>query len=44
MGNFEKLNVWQKFKNIAVNIYKLTASGRFSSYFGLNDQIRRAAV
>jgi four helix bundle protein len=44
MGNFEKLKVWQRAKNLAVYIYKLTAKGKFTSDFGLRDQMRRAAV
>ena len=44
MGNFEDLKVWQRAKDLAVYIYKLTAHGRFSKDFGLRDQIRRAAV
>ena len=44
MGNFEKLIVWQRSKNFAVHVYRITASGAFSSDFGLRDQIRRAAV
>jgi four helix bundle protein len=44
MGNFKKLIVWQKAKNLAVSIYKLTDSGDFIKDFGLKDQIRRASV
>ncbi|NWH06915.1 four helix bundle protein, partial [Desulfobacter latus] len=44
MGHFEKLNVWQRSKDLAVIIYKITACGGFSSDFGLRDQVRRAAV
>jgi four helix bundle protein len=44
MGNFKKLHVWQKAKDLAVRIYKLTDSGSFIKDFSLKDQIRRAAV
>jgi len=44
MGDFRKLNVWQKAKDLAVNIYRLTNQGAISSDYGLRDQIRRAAV
>lgn len=44
MGNFMKLNVWQKAKKLAVRVYQLTDSGSFIKDFGLKDQMRRAAV
>ncbi len=44
MGDFRKLRVWQIAKNLAVNIYKLTKSSKFSRDFGMIDQIQRAAV
>ncbi|MFZ2339143.1 MAG: four helix bundle protein [Bacteroidales bacterium] len=44
MGDFTKLRVWQIAKNLAVNIYKLTKSSKFSRDFGMIDQIQRAAV
>jgi four helix bundle protein len=44
MGKFEDLKVWQRAKNLAVYIYKLTAKGHFAKDFGLQDQMRRAAV
>ena len=36
--------VWQKSKQLAVAVYKLTADGKFCADYGLRDQIRRAAV
>ena len=42
MGNFKELRVWQKAKDLAVFIYKLTAHGEFSKDWALRDQIRRA--
>jgi four helix bundle protein len=44
MGNFRELRVWQRGKDLAVYVYKMTGSGAFSKDFGLCDQIRRAAV
>lgn len=44
MGKFEDLRVWQRAKNLAVYIYKLTSHGKFNKDFGLKDQIRRASV
>jgi four helix bundle protein len=44
MGRFRELKVWQKAKDLAVYIYKLTFHGEFSTDYGLRDQIRRASV
>ena len=44
MGNFRELKVWQRAKDLAVFIYKLTTHGEFSKDYGLRDQIRKAAV
>jgi four helix bundle protein len=44
MGNFKKLRVWQKAKDLAVRIYKLTEYGPLGKDYGLRDQIRRAVV
>ncbi len=44
MPGFRQLNVWQRSKKLAVEIYRLTQTERFSRDFGLRDQIRRAAV
>jgi four helix bundle protein len=44
MGNFEKLHVWQKAKDLSVKVYKLTRNGEFSKDFGFRDQIQRSAV
>ena len=44
MGKFQNLKVWQKAKDLAVYIYKITTEGKFARDFGLRDQIRRAAV
>jgi four helix bundle protein len=42
--DFKKLSVWQKSKDLAVDIYKITSSGTISKDYGIIDQIRRAAV
>jgi len=44
MGKFQDLKVWQRSKDLAVYIYKLTSEGKFVKDFGLRDQIRRAGV
>jgi four helix bundle protein len=44
MGNFQELKVWQRAKDLAVYIYKITGSGVFAKDYGLKDQIRRASV
>ena len=44
MGDFRKLKVWMKAKELAVYIYQITKSGEISKDFGLRDQMRRAAV
>jgi four helix bundle protein len=41
---FEDLIAWQKARQLAADIYRITAQGEFARDFGLRDQIRRAAV
>jgi four helix bundle protein len=41
---FEDLKVWQKAREVNLQIYKLSNSGSFSKDFGLKDQIRRASI
>jgi len=41
---FRELDVWQKAKELAVLVYRVSAKGSLSSDFGLRDQIRRSAV
>ncbi|MEW6586496.1 MAG: four helix bundle protein [Nitrospirota bacterium] len=43
-NGFRDLIVWQKAKDLAINIYKETGSVSFSHDFSLKDQIRRSAV
>jgi four helix bundle protein len=40
----EDLIVWQKAKNLSIEIYSVSNVGVFSKDFGLRDQIRRSAV
>jgi four helix bundle protein len=44
MGDFRKLLVWQKAKELAINIYKLVKTQPISRDYGLRDQIQRASV
>jgi len=44
MGDFRKLQVWLKAKDLAVKIYQLTNKSSISKDFGFKDQIQRAAV
>ena len=44
MGKFRELKVWQRAKDLAIFIYKLTDHSSFAKDYGLRDQIRRAAV
>lgn len=41
---FKGLVVWQKARDLAVDIYKLTDLGKFRQDYGLRDQMRRSAV
>ncbi|HEY5973570.1 MAG TPA: four helix bundle protein [Geobacteraceae bacterium] len=43
-GGFEELAVWQRSKELAVEVYRLTNAGAFAKDFGLRDRMRRAAV
>ena len=42
--SFKDLNVWQEARNLAVEVYRVSAKGPLSRDFGLRDQIQRAAV
>ena len=42
--SFEKLKVWQKSKNLSINIYEVTAKFPNEEKFGLVSQLRRCAV
>jgi len=41
---FRDLIVWQKAKDLAVTIYRVSEEGALSRDYGLCDQIRRSAV
>ena len=43
-GGFKELVVWQRSKELAVQIYRLTSNGAFQKDYGLTDQMRRSAV
>ncbi|MGD9105093.1 MAG: four helix bundle protein [Desulfobacterales bacterium] len=44
MGKFQDLKVWQRAKDLAVYLYRLTGKGAFAKDYSLRDQIRRAGV
>jgi four helix bundle protein len=44
MGRFQDLKVWQRAKDLAVYLYRLTGKGTFAKDCSLRDQIRRAGV
>jgi four helix bundle protein len=44
VGDFFELIVWQRSKDLAVFIYRITNEEPFSKDYGLRDQIRRAGV
>ena len=41
---FEGIEAWQRARELAKQIYKISNDGPFARDFGLRDQIRRAAV
>jgi len=41
---FEEIQVWQKARVLANELYGITGSGAFAKDFGLRDQLRRAGV
>ena len=44
MGKFMELKVWQRSKDLAIYVYKITKEGDVARDYGFRDQIRRAAV
>jgi four helix bundle protein len=44
MGDFRKLLVWQKAKELAVKVYQLAKNQNILKDFGYKDQIQRAAI
>jgi four helix bundle protein len=43
-AGFRELKVWQKSKDLAVHVYKITGMGPFCKDFGFRDQMRRSSV
>ena len=44
MGDFQKLKVWQRSKDLAVSIYRIINQGSFSRDYCLKDQVWRSAI
>jgi four helix bundle protein len=44
IDKFEDIEAWQKARELAREIYRVTNQGAFAKDFGLRDQIYRAAV
>jgi four helix bundle protein len=44
MGDFRKLEVWQKTQKLVSSVYKLTGAFPSTERYGLTSQMRRAAV
>ncbi len=44
MGDFRKLEVWQKTQNLVSSIYRVTDTFPGTERYGLTSQMRRAAV
>jgi four helix bundle protein len=44
MGDFRKLEVWQKSQQLVVSIYRITSGFPAAERYGLSAQMRRAAV
>ena len=42
MTGFRELHVWQKSKELAVEIYKITQEETFRRDYGFKDQIRKS--
>ena len=41
---FKELLVWQKARDLAIEVYKITTQGSFRRDYGLTDQMRRSSV
>ncbi len=44
MGDFRKLEVWQKTQKLVSSVYRLTGTFPVAERYGLSSQMRRAAV
>jgi four helix bundle protein len=43
-GGFKELVVWQRSKDLAVQVYRHTSIGSFLKDYGLTDQMRRSSI
>jgi hypothetical protein len=41
---FKELQVWQRAKKLAVNVYKLTTGGSMAPQYALAEQMRRSSI
>ena len=41
---FKNLLVWQKARDLAIDVYQVTAQGDFKHDYGLTNQMRRSVV
>jgi len=41
---FEELPVWQKARDLVVQIYKITQQGKFVKDYSLTDQVRKSSI
>ncbi len=41
---FKKLLVWQKARDLAIDVYRITGQESFKRDYGMTDQVRRSAV
>ena len=44
IARFEDLKVWQRGRQLCVELYRLTSNGKFARDFSLKDQLRRAGI
>jgi hypothetical protein len=44
LQGFKNLLVWKRAKDLAVQIYKVSETGKIGKDFGLRDQLRRSAI
>ncbi|MFO7645328.1 MAG: four helix bundle protein [Desulfosarcina sp.] len=41
---FKNLQVWQRARDLAIDVYRITGEGCFKRDYGMTDQMRRSAV
>ncbi len=44
MGDFQKLKVWQRAKELAVFVYQTTGGGLFEKDYGLRNHMRKTVI